>query len=568
MKRRRTIRLVSLPGLVLAAMLYVAVNMLASIWAPTHRLDVTQHGLFTLADGTKKTLDSIDEALELHFFFSTRLGREVPAYASYARRVRTLVREIATASRGKVLLVEHDPEPFSDAEDLAVEFGLQGVPVDDGDEMTWFGLAGRNAVDEVEKIEFFQPQRERLLEYDLTRLLYILANPEPVVVGVISGLPIMGDMSAQQRGAQASVLVPWTIGSRLRSEYEVINLPTSFDRLPRRISTMLVVNPQQLSVRALYELEQFLFRGGSAVFFLDPLPESTPSPSTSDDKLSDWPVMRLLEHWGVELTTDRVVGDRTMALKVNAGTAARPVPAEYLAWLGVTAQFMDQQDPIVSQLPNLHFASAGSVRLGQESGLTLQSLVTSSDNSSLIDIENVRGNDPDVLQLLETFKPDDKTYVLAARLEGNVSTYFEDGPPVRTVPPAKDEKDDNPEPQLTDPVQPINVVVVTDTDLLRDRFWLQKQDFFGRSVEQEIAGNGDFFMNIISNLSGSNELSKLRTRGVSQRPFERVDQLRQRARRISQNKESTLQEKLRETQSRIDELQGVKTVKRLNVRKC
>jgi len=562
MRSRHPISIVSLPGLILAAILYVALNILTTAWTPTQRLDLTNDGLFTLTDGTRQTLLGIDEPVELHLFFSSRLGREVPAYAAYGRRVRELLREMTTASLGKLVLIEHDPEPFSDTEDLAVEFGIQGVPVDDGEELAWFGLAGRNSVDDIEKIDFFQPDRERLLEYDLTRLVHVLANPDPAVIGIVSSLPVMGDMGGQQRGgAQAGVLVPWEIGNRLRDEYQVMNLPTAFDRLPHQVTAMMVVQADGMNQRALYELEQFLFRGGAAIIFIDPLVESTRSSPPESPRKAAGAITQLLGHWGVATSSHTVVGDKTMALKVNAGTAARPLAADYLAWLGVTPDYMDQADPITSQLPTLHLASAGHLEISDDSTLSLQALVTSSKNSSLIDVQDVRGPGLNVLGLLEAFRPDSQTYVLAARLSGRVSTMFSDGPPSRTVPATASEQQDRPEPaQLMQSEQPLNVVVVTDTDMLRDRFWLQTQRFFGRSVDQEIAGNGDFVMNIVGNLSGSNELSRLRTRGGSQRPFEKVDELQQQAERALQDKERALQEKLRETQSRINELQGVQTV--------
>ena len=191
---------ISVTGLVVAAILFVAVNTLFDGSLPGARIDLTEDSLFTLSEGTHATLAKIDEPIEFHYFFSERLGREVPFYASYGRRVRDLLTEIATASGGKVVLHERHPESFSDEEDRAVSLGVQGVPVDQGGELVYFGLAGVNSVDDVELIPFFRPERENLLEYDLVQMIYALSNPEPTVLGVISSLPIMGDMRAQMQG--------------------------------------------------------------------------------------------------------------------------------------------------------------------------------------------------------------------------------------------------------------------------------------------------------------------------------------------------------------------------------
>ena len=415
----------SLVGLALAAVLYVAVNALFNVSAPQVRLDVTEDGLFTLSDGTLAILARIDEPIELHFFLSGHLGREVPAYASYGLRVRELLAEIAVASGGKVILREHDPKPFSHSEELAVSFGVQGVPVDSGGELAYFGLAGRNSVDDTEAVPFFQPDREMLLEYDIARMIHALSDPEPTVVGVMGSLPVMGDMHAQ---AQGGVLVPWAIARHLKAGFDTIHLPESIDDLPASIDVMMVVHPRAMTDRAIYELEQFLFRGGRALLFVDPRAESDTSVGPDAASSSTGGLGPLLRKWGIEVPDRRLIGDRSMALTINAGTAARPVPAEFLVWLGATTEHLAQDDPVTARLPVLNLASAGSIRRTQGSPLVLEPLITSSRDSGPIDVDAVRGLRPDVLGLLDRFRPDGDTYVLGARLTGEVATAFPDGP--------------------------------------------------------------------------------------------------------------------------------------------
>ena len=547
----------SLTGLSLAAVLYVAVNIVFNVSAPEARLDVTEDGLFTLSDGTRAILDRIDEPVELHFFLSDRLGREVPLYASYGLRVRELLAEIAAASGGKVILHEHDPRPFGRGEDLALSFGIQGVPVDTGGELAYFGLAGTNSVDDTETVPFFQPEREMLLEYDVARMIHALSDPDPTVVGVMGSLPVMGDMHAQARGG---VLVPWAIARRLKAGFDTIHLPEAIDDLPASIDVMMVVHPRAMSDRAIYELEQFLFRGGRALLFVDPRAESDTSVGPEAASTSTGGLGPLFETWGIEVPDRQLVGDRSMALAINAGTAARPVPARFLAWLGASAEYLAQDDPVTARLPALNLASAGSIRQAQGSPLTLEPLITTSRDSGPIDVDAVRGMRPDVLGLLDRFRPDRDAHVLAARLTGEVVTAFPHGPPPRAVAKTAAELAANPPPpQLMKSRLPINVILVADADLLEDRFWLRKRRFFGRDVEEAIAGNADFVVNALDNLAGSDALLKLRSRGVSQRPFERVRALEREAESRFQEKERALQDKLRETQEKIAGLEGVRT---------
>ena len=546
----------SLAGLSLAAILYVAVNTLFNVSAPQVRLDVTEHGLFTLSDGTLATLARIDEPVELHFFLSGHLGREVPAYASHGLRVRELLAEVAAASDGKVILHEYDPRPFSRGEALAVSFGVQGVPVESGGELAYFGLAGMNSVDEVETVPFFQPEREMFLEYDIARMIHALSDPEPTVVGVMGSLPVMGDMHAQ---AQGGVLVPWAIVRHLKAGFDTLHLPESIDDLPASVDVMMVVHPRAMSDRAIYLLEQFLFRGGRALLFVDPRAESDTSVGPDAASSSTSGLGPLLRKWGIEIPDRRLVGDRSMALTINAGTAARPVPAEFLVWLGASAEHLAPDDPVTARLPALNLASAGFIRRSEGSPLALEPLIVSSLDSGPIDVDAVRGLRPDVLGLLDRFQPDDDTYVLGARLTGKVATAFPDGPPPRTVPKTATAPAANPDPpQLMRSERPINVILVADADLLQDRFWLRKRQFFGREVEEAIAGNADFVVNALGNLAGSDALLKLRSRGVSQRPFERIRSIERDAESRLRDKERELQDKLRETQEKIAGLEGVR----------
>ena len=84
-------------------------------------------------------------------------AREIPSYGVYATRVREMLQEYRAAARGKIDLEIIDPEPFSDEEDRALAFGLQGVPVNQAGELVYFGLAGTNTADNEEVIPSSSP---------------------------------------------------------------------------------------------------------------------------------------------------------------------------------------------------------------------------------------------------------------------------------------------------------------------------------------------------------------------------------------------------------------------------
>src|SRR5437870_13378448 len=122
-------RAVALAALVCIALMLVSVNIVAARFFAS-RLDLTAEHLYTLSPGTLRTLSKIDEPITLRFYYSTRLGDEVPSYGVYAQRVRELLDQYVAAAHGKIHLEVYNPQAFSDAEDRAVAFGLKGVPLD------------------------------------------------------------------------------------------------------------------------------------------------------------------------------------------------------------------------------------------------------------------------------------------------------------------------------------------------------------------------------------------------------------------------------------------------------
>ena len=558
-------RAAAIIALISAAVLLVAINVIAAHVLRAARIDLTQQHLYTLSEGSKKTLANIDEPITLRYYYSPRLGDEVPSYGVFAQRVREMLEEYAALAKGKIKLEILDPEPFSPTEDRAVAFGLQGVPLDQGGEQVYFGLAATNSTDDQQVIPFFQPDRERFLEYDLTKLVYSLAFPKKTVVGLLTTLPLEGDFMAAMQGRP---LEPYTVLEQLRQLYEVHTLTPGFEHVPGDVDVLMLVHPQNLPEKTLYAIDQFVLKGGKALVFVDPNSETqaahanrmTPPGAPTASNLD-----KLFAAWGIEMVPDKVVGDRRAARRVNAGSANRAEPIDYVAWLSLKAENLNHDDPITGDLSQLNMASAGILKRRQGAKTVLTPLVTSSADSEEIPVDKVRGL-PDVAGLLHDFKSDGQKRILAARITGPAETAFPDGPP---PPPkkddAKDKKDDKEaakEPAKDQPAplktaaQPINVVVVADTDILDDRFWVQTQDFFGQRVSMPTAGNGDFVANAVEVLAGGNDLISLRSRGTSARPFEVVQEIQRNADDRYQASEKELQQQLKDTQAKIKELSG------------
>jgi len=173
---------------------------------------------------------------------------------------------------------------------------------------------------------------------------------------------------------------------------------------------------------------------------------------------------------------------------------------------------------------------------------------------------------PDPKKLLADYSPGGAPLTIAARFSlapgAVLRTAFPEGrPPEPPAPgqPAPPPAEDAKEGLVTESTGPVNIIAVADCDFLNDRFWIQEQRIQGISLgAAKIADNGDFVINAIDNLSGSNELISIRARGEFARPFDRVQAIAKSAEQQYRAEERALDDKIQQAQARISELQRQK----------
>ena len=539
-------------GVVAALALAIGVNMLVERFAPRARLDLTAQKLYTLSEGTRSVLSGLQDPVTLRLFYSRKLGTVIPAYGAYAERVRAMLDEYVAVAGGKLRLEVLDPEPFSETEDRALAFGLQGVPVDQSGEQVYFGLVGANLLDDERNIPFFQPDRERFLEFDLTRLVYELSNPRRPVIGVMSPLPLNGDPRAMMM-RQAAMGQPFAVMNSLREFFTLRDVPLDAQVIENDIQVMILAHPQGLSDAAQYAVDQFVLRGGKLILLIDPHSEgqaSRPGPGGRPPANTASSLERLTNAWGIEAPSDKVVLDLRGAWRVRANPQDRVQAVDYVAWFNAQGDSIAQGEVATAQLNQVTFASAGLLRRKDGAQVEFTPLITSSPRSMEADAAKVRDN-PNPTQVLADFRPDGQTRVLAARLRGEVSTAFPDGPP--TLPQGAERPAGFPAHRARSEGA-ANIIVIHDADVLEDRFWVRVQDFFGQQVATPFSDNGALIANLVDTMAGGDALISLRSRGESLRPFEVVDDIRRDAEARFRQTERELTQRLEATERRLREL--------------
>jgi ABC-type uncharacterized transport system involved in gliding motility auxiliary subunit len=547
-------RLYAISALVLAAILFVAINIAADAWITTAQIDLTETGQFTLADGTRNILAKIPEPITLKFYYSKKVAADYAQTSAYAKRVHDLLDEYVALSHGKLILQDVDPEPFTAAEDEATSNGLTGAPTDSGDTV-YFGLVGTNRIDGKEVIAYFTPEREPYLEYDLSALIFHLSMPQKPVLGIISSLPIdtgAGGMSAALQGTAQ----PYAIYSELSETYATQMLDPSLSRIPSNVAVLLVLHPAGLSAAQLYAIDQFVLGGGRALIFVDPNSELAQAgggvdPRAGGAPMSDLP--KLFQAWGVGYNPGKVVADKALAQRVQVSSDPRNPVASYPIWLHLTASQFDSKDTITANLQSMNLASAGALHPLKGATTHFTPLVSSSTEAALLDSEEVRFN-PRPQDLMGLIQPIGEAFVIAARVSGLTKTAFTAGPPAQMTTAGQPPPSPLP-PQIKESTGPINVVIMADSDIFDDRFWVHVENLYGKRVASPFADNGAFVLNAVENLMGSGDLISLRTRATNDRPFTVVKQIQADAQAQFQQEAESLQARLTAVQQRLHELE-------------
>ena len=557
-----------------AVALLVSVGLISAL--PSIRIDLTEDDLFSLADGTRNIVSGLEEPIELLFFYSESATEDQPQIRSYGTRVQELLREIVIASGGNLVLSIVDPEPFSEEEDLATQYGVQPVPVTQGGQGIYFGLVAVELDNEKdpalrvsETMPLIRPDQEQFLEYEFMQLVTRVANPDLKVVGLLTTLDIDGGFDPMTGQATQQ----WMITDYIRQLYDLRRIETNTEIIEEDVDILMIVHPEGLSEQTLYAIDQHVMRGGETFVFLDPTADSMVSRSERGSMIpagmrSDLP--GLLEAWGVDYASDKVLTDNTLALRVQMGQGSRPVA--HIGMIGANRTALAGDDIITRRLENLNLSSVGALAPRDGATTRFEPLIQSSSDAMLMNaslLEDVL--DPSVL--FDEFVSANERYTIAARVSGVISSAFPEGRPVSKDAAADaseeeaeaDDGNDSEEARiekansdsatveghLTRTSGETNILLFADTDVLTDRLWVQVAQFMGQRIPQPYANNGDFVINALDNLSGGADLVSIRSRGRYSRPFERVVKLQREADDRLRTEEAALLERLAETEEQL-----------------
>jgi ABC-2 type transport system permease protein len=545
--------------------MFVAGNVLANSWFRSWRLDLTENHLYSLSRGTQTVLNDLSEPVELKLYYSRDAAQPLPQLQAYASRVREMLQTFSARSGGRVRFVEVNVEPFSEQEDDAVEAGVEPYRPYQGADPIYFGLTGSNAIDDQRTIPMFDPQREPFIEYEITRLIYELENPDRVRVGLITSLPIDPAAAADPRmGASGQSVFATEMGRLL----DVTKLAPNFTEIPD-VDVLAIIHPGALTAQQLYAIDQFVLREGRAFVALDPVslmaqqsggfdPFNPVLPPPASSSLEP-----LLSRWGVTMQPSVVLDlEGALPVQVQDPQSGQPMQAPQPLFFMVPEGGLDREDLMTAWLRRgINFGLAGGLSWSEREGIAVTPLVRTSGRTMRLPAEAAlaRPSPYDILNMWP--QSGGRIETIAIRVSGNLETAFPNGRPADEPAPIEEGEAPpapaTPPPPPAEPATPLarsatpaELVIVADVDFLADDFYVDPQS--GGAA----ADNASFALNAIDVLGGSDALVSLRSRAPSLRRMDLVEDMEADAQRRIQRRQEELQGELQETEARLAELQA------------
>ena len=541
--------LYSAGGVIALAALLVAVNFLTGAF--NARIDLTDGKVYTLSPGTKAILGKLEAPVKIRFYYTQGSSAVPVGLKTFARRVEDLLNEYKSASNGRVVIEKFNPEPDSDAEDSAALDNVEGQMTNTGEKF-YLGLAV-SFLDQKAAIPVLAPDRERLLEYDITRAISQVSAVKKPVVGVMSALPVMGRPLNPMIKQQPSE--PWVLVSELKRIFDVRKVELDARKIDDDIKVLLVIHPRDIAEATEYALDQFVLRGGKLIAFVDPFAYFDQQPDMQNpfggSQAGQSALYNLFKAWGIDVTLNKVVADLTFA----SGEGPRLLPT----LLSLNAEALNQEDVVTSQVGTMLIPFGGVFTGKPAAGLTQTVLAHTSKNSMLVDlIIATLSGEPST----RGFEPLGKEQPLAIRLTGKFKTAFPQGRP-EALPARgerkKGEEDKKPEtkaePQLKEAAAENSVVLVADVDMLTDNAAVDVQEVFGQRLVIPRNGNLAFAQGLVEQLSGDSALISLRSRAAFSRPLTVIRKMEAEAQQSYLGKIKALEDSLNQTQEKLQGLQ-------------
>ncbi|MCB2147556.1 MAG: Gldg family protein [Deltaproteobacteria bacterium] len=531
---------------VLVLVIVVLVNILMS--HTTLRWDATEDNLYSLSQGTRTILADLNQDVVVKVFYSKHVVNIPSHIKTFAQRVIDFLSEYEQYGKGRISVEIYDPKPDSEEEEWAIKYGMKGISLPTG-EQVYLGLVALSA-DQEAAIPFIDPTQETRLEYDLTRIISRVQTTKRMKIAVFSSLPVFGNASMSMGGPRSGS-ESWFFIQDLSKTYDLINVQPDADRIDPEANLLVLFHPRNMSDTMAFAVDQYVLGGGNVIVFADPLSLMDDPRMGAGDSIPE----NLFKAWGITMAPGKAVADYSYATRLrNRNNQVETNPL----WLSVPSGGFNADNLITANLESMLLPVAGAIETLPDSPYTVDPLIQSSPNNEMVDAV---AHNMDVEALRRDFKSSGTVRNLAVRISGTFKTAFPNGKPEaepKAGKPASETDTTGTEEPLKEGKAAAVIVVVADSDLLYDGYYLSQQNLLGYTISNIFNDNLNFMLNTSEMLTGNPALISIRSRGTFDRPFTRVQELERKAQDRWLNQEQVLVRQVEETNQKLSMLEQQK----------
>jgi gliding-associated putative ABC transporter substrate-binding component GldG len=474
-------------GIVLAIL--ILLNFVSVRWFG--RIDMTAKHQFTLADASKRLMQSLDDKISVKAYFT----EDLPApYNNHRRVLLDQLNEYRAYSDGRFQFEFIDPAGEK-GEQEAQQQGIAPVQVqvvkEDKFEVKR-AYMGMVFLYEDRKEVLPVIQNTATLEYEISSTVHRLTSRTQRRIGLLagSGMPVLQELSRAQE--------------LLRKQYELVPVDVAKGvPVPSDIGVLLVLAPSApIPEPVKFQIDQYLMGGGKVAFLLNRVDANL---QNRFGRALDLNLDDMLQQYGLRINPDLVRDEQCASITIvqqqYGFNIQSQVPFPYLPLVNT----FSEGNMMVKDLQNLvlFFASSiDTVGVGPK-GLHAEILMRTSRQSGRQ--TGIFVFDP--LQQYSRAEFAETAIPLGAIVEGSFASLYAGGPaPVDTTPGS-----------APPPASPVasspktRVILIGDGDFARDQFMGGSRD------------NMTFFANMVDYLIDDTGLITIRTKEASLPPLEQLE---------------------------------------------
>lgn len=375
------------------------------------RTDLTEDKRYTISKATKDVLEALDDIVTITVYFSTSPAE----VAQVGRNVRDMLDEYKAFSKNLQLNFVN-PANFDEAQKQELRFkGIPEVQINvtkkDKAEIAnvYMGISiGYSGKEEALPLV----QSTANLEYDLTATILKVTTKEAKTVGFLTG---HGEFDINDQNYQQFRQL---LDKNGKGQYNITSVSLQDGKaVDNAVTTLVIAGAKQpLTEREKYELDQFIMRGGKAIFLVDPIQMQ---PGTLQGTPLSTGLNDLLEHYGAKLGNNLLI-DRRFHDNARFQQGFMTVFQPYPYFVKIIKSNFSTEHTITNQLEALTLPWTSSLEIiGKENIIGTVLAKTSEFGQTLQGYYNLRPDFP---------IPDAETqaYPVAVALEGKFKSFYAD----------------------------------------------------------------------------------------------------------------------------------------------